>query len=772
MAAPQIQGTATTAQQDTAVTSFTLNKPTGAAVDEYLFMFCRFNIHTVTFSDVQGFTQAIYNHAASANAIYVFYKKVDGTEGSSFTFVHGSSTVHAMMVRVSGVDLTTPIDDAQGITQVATVDNIDMPTVTTTGPDRLIFWAASNLSATSVNWTPDLLDTNELVDSQPAGNSAWAVTREEQASAGTSGTRNALWGGTGTGQNAVGVAVIPAVVVPTETLVPTTGGAVTNLSAYDATKIDELTSADDGVWLTGTDPSPTPGSNGPQYPTNAMVNPATGLATPTWTNGTNATDSSDTTTATVALAATNTDNGSYFSFPTTSFAGIPSGATIDAISLEIKHQAGTANRWQTHVQLGTANGTLIGAEKNVIDNTAGSTATMPSTLQTNTVDTFSAMPTRADLVSGTFGFRLRFRRSNTSTYTFYYAKMTVSYTPAGTTTNTEVRAPMGDPVDALATGAATGTIRALVRKLGSGSNPTAVVTVRNAAGTSLATAVASTAVSSTSGVVLSGTFDQSVISDKTDVVVWVTATGAAGGLVEVGAINWVAQTSAGPSPQTINLALQTVTASLRTTTVTPGAVSTSLALQTVAAAALTPTVVATVTIPLALQSIVASLRTATITPGAVSVPLALQALLAALRTATESAGGSPQTTNLALQAIAASLRNVTEMPGGVSTPLALQALAASLRNTTITPGGVSQALALQAIAASALTPTVVPGVVSTPLVVQALVASLLAITVDAGGGWTGSTAPDAIIALHNLSGTLADIDDDPDSPDANWLVVS
>jgi hypothetical protein len=38
-------------------------------------------------------------------------------------------------------------------------------------------------------------------------------------------------------------------------------------------------------------------------------------------------------------------------------------------------------------------------------------------------------------------------------------------------------------------------------------------------------------------------------------------------------------------------------------------------------------------------------------------------------------------------------------------------------------------------------------------------------------GWTGSTPPNAILQMHNLTGTLADIDDDPDSPDTNWLIV-
>lgn len=37
---------------------------------------------------------------------------------------------------------------------------------------------------------------------------------------------------------------------------------------------------------------------------------------------------------------------------------------------------------------------------------------------------------------------------------------------------------------------------------------------------------------------------------------------------------------------------------------------------------------------------------------------------------------------------------------------------------------------------------------------------------------TEALAPDVLIVQTNLSGTVADIDEDPDSPDANWLVAT
>lgn len=550
MPAPQIQGTPTTAQQDTAVTSFSINKPSGAVVDEYLFCFVRFNIQTTVFSDTQGFTQAIRNNAANANAQYIFYKKVDGTEPTSFTFVHGSSTVHAMMVRVSNVHLSTPIDDSQGVTQVATVDNIDLPSLTTTGPNRLLFWAASNLSATSVDWTPDLLDTNELVDSQPAANSAWAVTREPQVAAGASGTRNAAWGSTGSGQNGVCCAVIPADDSTPEALVPVAGGAVTNLSTYDATVIDDDPDAAGTDFLTGTDPSGTSSTTSYFYADAQDGTTPAGFAGQLTTPA-NAVGSSEASQSATVSPTQNSDFGTNFSFDETAIASaIPSTATVDSVEVDLRQWVSSAARGTVGIRLDSAAGTQIATEKTLTSLiTAAPTTGTPGTNNTfgETGDAWSTVPTRAQLVAAAFRARVRARRtaSQAWTYTLDWVRMRADYTAVGSTVNTEVRAPMSDPVDTLVTGAASGEIRVQVRKLGSGTDPTVVVTVRNAAGTNLATAVASTAVTATgtAGQVVSGTFDQSVISNKTDVVVWVTGTGAVGGLVEVGAVRWYAKTA-------------------------------------------------------------------------------------------------------------------------------------------------------------------------------------------------------------------------------------
>lgn len=540
-------------------TAPTFDRPTLADGD---FVLIWANARTIAASQIpdsipSGFTQEYWNNTFSQGGEYwILWKRITNAaaEPSQYTFDFAGAESFSLwteVMRFTGVDPNGSPFDSTGFAALANAANdttIEIANYTCTEADSIIIATGGQIAS-------DTGYTLPAVSDQAIFNNGWSTGVRGffgfiETSGAISGQVATLLSGTGTGGSVV--FALRGIGVPTETLRPTATRNVTNLtpstdpSAYQA--IDDDPDLGGTDFLTGTDPSGSSASDGPRYPTNAMVNPATGLTAPTWTNGANATDSSDTTTATVAIAATNTDNGSYFSFPTTAFAAIPSNATITAISLEVKHQAGTANRWQSHVQLGTANGSLIGAEKNIGDNTAGSTATLPSTLQTNTVNAFSVMPTRANLVNGTFGFRLRMRRSNTSTYTFYYAKMTVTYDIPGTTVNTKVEAIMGDPTGGLLTGTGTGTIRLQIRKLGGGSNPSVRAEIHeNASATVLATPIADTAVSTTAaaGTVLSGTFDQNVITNPANVEVWIIGTGAAGGLIEIGAVEWNAQNTSG-----------------------------------------------------------------------------------------------------------------------------------------------------------------------------------------------------------------------------------
>jgi hypothetical protein len=111
------------------------------------------------------------------------------------------------------------------------------------------------------------------------------------------------------------------------------------------------------------------------------------------------------------------------------------------------------------------------------------------------------------------------------------------------TLGTQADVAMADPVGTLAIGAATGEIRARLRKKGPGSNPQGRIEVRQA-GATVATPIANTTIteSDADGQLLSGTFDQDLIdSAPTDVTCRFVGTGASGGVAELVALEWNAQ---------------------------------------------------------------------------------------------------------------------------------------------------------------------------------------------------------------------------------------
>jgi hypothetical protein len=330
----------------------------------------------------------------------------------------------------------------------------------------------------------------------------------------------------------------------TETLRPDTGGTVTNLSAYDATKINEPVDTDDAEWLTGTDPSGATGlTNGPEF----VDGPATatawsGATGASWGTYANVIDTSDATLSTVTLAATNTDYQNYLSFAAGDFSDIPAGSIITGISIDFRHTIGTANRVQQHITLATANGTTVGDEVNVGTNSVSTTALAAVTNGVKTIDAFGAFPTRDQLATG-FGIRLRQRRSNTSTISIYSIKATVTYTAPGSTVHTEVRIPLTAVVGDIDE-AAPSTVNVRIRPLGNGAgNPQVRVeayetTDINTLGTLKATPIANTNV--TANGTLTGTIPGGSISNFNNAALKVVGTGVAGKLVEFGAAELVA----------------------------------------------------------------------------------------------------------------------------------------------------------------------------------------------------------------------------------------
>jgi hypothetical protein len=356
----------------------------------------------------------------------------------------------------------------------------------------------------------------------------------------------------------------------TERLAPNT---VVEHSGFNVTPtagmLDDDPDSLEGDWATVADPSPVSGlTDGPRSPSaNAAVSGFSGA----FTNPANAYDGNTGTAATTTMGSNGQNHGSYFSFNTTAFAGIPSDATITGISLTARQGVSNNNRSDQFFQLGTANGTLIGNE---VQQDATNVVT------DDAVSGFTTMPTRAQLVSGTFGVRVRAVKSNTCTYSLYELSATVTYTSAGTTTNSNVRVGFPTPASALSAGAGLQEFRAAVRKVGSGSNPTArleLYETGDPSGTPIVSGTTDSITSSTPQVItatwnanLLGTTDGSLVEAR------VLGTGAAGGAVEVGAIEWNATEEAGASPQDVALTGVSSDESVGTLTTSVGATSRTL----------------------------------------------------------------------------------------------------------------------------------------------------------------------------------------------------
>jgi hypothetical protein len=181
--------------------------------------------------------------------------------------------------------------------------------------------------------------------------------------------------------------------------------------------------------------------------------------------------------------------------------------------------------------------------------TSGYTATSPATLTerseiTSSGGADSGLAVAADLkatAGATGAFSWNPGTNQISISIAFALKPAVT---APSTVNTQADAAMADPTGTLAIGAATGEIRARFRKKGTGSNPQGRIEVRQA-GATVSTPIADTTVteSDADGQLVFGNFDQDLIDGApTDVTCRFVGTGASGGLTELVAVEWNAQT--------------------------------------------------------------------------------------------------------------------------------------------------------------------------------------------------------------------------------------
>ena len=319
-----------------------------------------------------------------------------------------------------------------------------------------------------------------------------------------------------------------------ETMRPTGVSGLSNLTGAHTDIDQDPDSAITDPGLVGTDPSGLSGqTNGPELPGSHGTPTA---VTGTYQTAANVYDGNDTTAATQSAQTAGVRYGNNFTFPASAFNDIPAGATITGISVKVRHATSNANRSDEFFQLCTTLNTVLGNE-------VQEDATITVANVNITEAQFGATPTLAQLTTGTFAVRATTNRSATRTYSLYEIEATVTYNVPGSTVNTQADVALADPSGTLQTGAATGEIRARIRKKGTGLNPQGRIELRNASGSWSTTVIANTTIteSDADGQLISGTFDQSIITDKADVVARFVGTGDAGGLAELVAVEWNAE---------------------------------------------------------------------------------------------------------------------------------------------------------------------------------------------------------------------------------------
>jgi len=162
----------------------------------------------------------------------------------------------------------------------------------------------------------------------------------------------------------------------------------------------------------------------------------------------------------------------------------------------------------------------------------------------------------------------------------------------------------------------------------------------------------------------------------------------------------------------VNVALDalTLTSSVPTLTVTPGAVS----------------------IPLDALTLAGAAPTLTVTPGAAQIALDALTLAGSVPVLTVTPGAASVTLDALL--LAGSVPSLTVTTGAVSIPLDALALASAAQDLTVTPGAASITLDALTLASAAQTLVVTPGATSVTLDALTAVFSVPDLTVNVSGG--------------------------------------
>lgn len=173
----------------------TLNKPTGTVADNLLVVGIMFEKGSGVnaLSAPAGWTLLSRTNEGGDLGMQTYYRVADGTEGASFSFtLNNGPKWSAGISRISGANITTPIDASAGTTGGGNAGiNTIAPSITTTTPNTLVLAFYSNKK--NATFTP----ASGTIERYDAPNNSSGLTSNMlatyvQAALGTTGTRTAV----------------------------------------------------------------------------------------------------------------------------------------------------------------------------------------------------------------------------------------------------------------------------------------------------------------------------------------------------------------------------------------------------------------------------------------------------------------------------------------------------------------------------------------------------------------------------------------------------
>lgn len=200
MAAPSVLSASTVAHNGASL-NYTVNYPATVAADDLLvaIIYLRVTVAPTLNAPPAGWN-LIRGPSTGIGTLISYWRQATGSETGTVAFSSGTSTVSSTsMLRISGADTTTPIDNSDLRNQATSSSTATFITVDTLDVDRLLLcWGGCSTTTTMNTWNDSLSQhVNASTGSGGTTRAVWGAS-VSQAVAGTTGNKTANLASTST----------------------------------------------------------------------------------------------------------------------------------------------------------------------------------------------------------------------------------------------------------------------------------------------------------------------------------------------------------------------------------------------------------------------------------------------------------------------------------------------------------------------------------------------------------------------------------------------